>query len=395
MRAIFNCERAMKNVANNKGSRFQNNVAAVNWTFHLAVPLWLREHNSPPTQLTRIIAFLSLRNGDIEARNEITRPSSLLRAKGRRITWTVAFLHRIDSESTESPSRAIPSRERNDNLAAHRGATMSKSQSELRWHLSRGDEPSCLLTECELQHLTELGQLRDTDLLWKPGLHGWLRADAIPGILTPPALPEERVKPIAASSLTAAKQLAVDAVGNTRSWTKHFLTALRLRYAPLAASCRNQFEILDARARTTADQLQKAIASTKALRWMEQPGSIAILLGLTLVFGTLNFAMQGLTVEAAEEVSPITHSAELMHCPQPKSGFETNRSASAADTFAGFALLTDPGVTSEPDSNPTEPVPLPMKKPAKASVDKSAYRAAREPKPMRFGTVGFAYDPQN
>lgn len=271
---------------------------------------------------------------------------------------------------------------------------MSKSQSELRWHLSRGDEPSCLLTEQELQRLAELGQLRETDLLWKPGLHGWRRADAIPGVLTPPALPEEGVKPFARSLLTAATRRLKAAGNNAHAWTKRLLVALRISYRRLAASSRKKFEILDTYARKAAEYLHQRIARTKALRWIEQPGGIAILLGLTLFFGTLNLVMQGLSVEA-EEASPIIRSTQLMHCPQPKSGFEISPSASNTDIFAGFALLTDPGVPSELDANPIENVPLPMRKPQKAGIEKSAYRAVRQPKPMRFGTVGFAYNPQN
>jgi hypothetical protein len=286
------------------------------------------------------------------------------------------------------------------------GITMSKSQSELRWHLSRGDEPSRLITECELQLLAELGQLKETDLLWKPGLKGWQPADAIPGVLIPPALPKEGVEPTARLSRVPADSRRLDgALEIARAWTakaaKHLSIFLRVRRPQFAASCRKLFELFQAHQRKANARLQQAIAGTKVLRWIDHRGGIAVLLGLTLLFGTLNFAMRGFAVEAEpvskdfREASLVTRSGALSTCPQPKQSSEDDESTSKADIFAGFALLTESDAESGSVSNPVVAVPLPTRKPSKAGDERTATRAAREPKPMRFGTVGFAYDPQH
>jgi len=269
---------------------------------------------------------------------------------------------------------------------------MSKSRSELRWHLSRGDEPSCLITECELQQLVELGQLKETDLLWKPGLVGWRRADTIPGVLAPPVLPAQKAERIDRALFAGAMQQINRATASTLAWTKRVPRTLQVTRVRSVKFCKTQFDSLDAKVGRFAETLQQTIARTKPLRWIDRPGIIAILLGLALVLGTLNFAMQGFAVEA-EEASVIPK-GELASCPQPKRDSEISHSTSNADTFMGFALLTDAVAISETDLNPTEPVPLPTRKPAKASVGKTAMRVAREPRPMRFGTLGFAYDPQ-
>lgn len=273
------------------------------------------------------------------------------------------------------------------------GVTMSKSQSELRWHLSRGDEPSRLITERELQLLIELGELKDSDLLWKPGQIGWQRADVIPGVLAPPELPEEGTK-----SSTAARRLR-GALLLAQQRTKWLRIVLRRGRARFVAFCGRQFELFTARAQKGAEHLQRAVDRTKGLRWPYQPSGIAILLGLTLLFGTLHFAIQGFAVEA-EPASHDFHEASLdalpaglMNCPQPKK--ELMDRASNAGTFAGFALLTDSNEISEAESLPQEPVPLPTRKPEKVTSEKTSTRASREHKAMRFGTVGFAYDPQN
>jgi hypothetical protein len=271
---------------------------------------------------------------------------------------------------------------------------MSKSRSELRWHLSRGDEPSCLITERELQQLAELGQLKETDLLWKPGLVGWQRADLIPGVLTPPLLPAQKMERIGRALFAGATRHINSATAATLAWTKRVAGTLQVMRARSAKFYKMQFDSLDANARRVAETLHQTIARTKSLRWIDQPGStIAILLGLTLIFGTLNFAMQGFAVEAEE--SSLIRRGEAISCPQPKRDSEINHSANNADIFAGFALLTDSIAISETDLNPIEPMPLPTRKPAKASVGKTDMRAARESRPMRFGTLGFAYDPQN
>jgi hypothetical protein len=273
------------------------------------------------------------------------------------------------------------------------GVTMSKSQSKLQWHLSRGDEASRLITERELQLLIELGQLKDSDRLWKPGQIGWQRVDAIPGVLAPSALPQEKIK-----SSTAARRImgAILLAQERAKWLRIVFQVGRARFV---AFCRIQFELFNARAQKGAEHLQQGVDRTKGLRWIYQPGGIAILMGLTLLFGALNFAIQGFAVEAEpalqdfHEASLDAHPAALTNCPQPKK--ETMESASNVGTFAGFALLTDSNEISQADSIALEPVPLPTRKPAKASSDKPSTRSSREHKPIRFGTLGFAYDPQN
>jgi hypothetical protein len=269
---------------------------------------------------------------------------------------------------------------------------MSKSQAELRWHLSRGAERSRLITDRELQLLVGLGELKDSDLLWKPGQIGWRRADAIPGVLAPPALPEEEINSSTAASGQSAMLLA-------HAWVTRLGIVFQIRRARFVAFCRIQFERFNARAQKVAGQLQQAVDRTKCLRWIFQPGAIAILLGLTLLFGILNFAIQGFAVEAEpasrdyHEASLNAHPAGVVSCPQPKE--EVQEGANNAGSFAGFVLSTDSSEISEAESIPQDPVPLPTRKPERVSADKKSLRASREHKTLRFGAMGFAYDPQN
>ena len=60
------------------------------------------------------------------------------------------------------------------------------------WHLSRGPEHQTVISDEALRRLAELGKVDANDLLWRPGLHSWIPARSVSGLVTPPPLPVGR-----------------------------------------------------------------------------------------------------------------------------------------------------------------------------------------------------------
>ena len=67
---------------------------------------------------------------------------------------------------------------------------MHNTHAAQMWHLARGKQQRVLITDHELRLLAQQRRLHPEDLLWRRGFDGWRTAFSIPGLLTPPPLPE-------------------------------------------------------------------------------------------------------------------------------------------------------------------------------------------------------------
>ena len=62
-------------------------------------------------------------------------------------------------------------------------------QMATQWFYARGTTQHGPVDEAFLFQLAERGELGPSDLLWRPGLDSWIRADILPGLFAPPPLP--------------------------------------------------------------------------------------------------------------------------------------------------------------------------------------------------------------
>jgi len=62
-------------------------------------------------------------------------------------------------------------------------------QMATQWFYARDTTQHGPVDEAFLFQLAERGELGPSDLLWRPGLDSWIRADILPGLFAPPPLP--------------------------------------------------------------------------------------------------------------------------------------------------------------------------------------------------------------
>jgi hypothetical protein len=269
---------------------------------------------------------------------------------------------------------------------------MPKLQFELRWHLSRGSEPSCLLSEQELHLLAELGELRPTDLLWKPGLKDWMPADSIPGLLMPP----HQIPNFSAMHGSFARLQS-----SFRSAVVHLHNRLNLGVALGSTS----FSLVRRRsklfARIALRRLKEPIGilyfgSTQ--RRIDHPRWVAALAITIFILAATTLTIRGIGPVEAETTAGIynhTHSRNAGQCPAPIYARDHGLQQVAANTVAGFAVVPPDDVSSSTQAGlPDAAMPLPSRKPAFAKQVRVSMRSAHKPKHMRFGGMGFAYEAQ-
>jgi hypothetical protein len=265
------------------------------------------------------------------------------------------------------------------------------------WHLSRGNKTHGPITHRELLLLAELGQVRGDDLLWRAGFYGWRTANSLPGLLTPPPLPNT------ASFIAATRT-------HLRKFN-HWLIAQRQGEIGLLA--KDWSRSIQLRVRDVHTHIRQADGIFPAR--MQNPQLLAAL--LLFVAGVFAFdvarhhSFATSTQAAPNDLgSPELRRAELSSTADPvvslpstdqprleESTIEqaTDESVNAKDPSPPNEIVpvTDsvsevPSISVSPE--PSSAIPLPTKKPAKPVKPVTTAQAVR-PKPMRFGTIGFNY----
>jgi hypothetical protein len=305
---------------------------------------------------------------------------------------------------------------------------MVRAEASFAWHLKRGQKIYSSISHRELRLLAEQGHLRPDDLLWRPGLSSWTSVSSVPGV--PPLLPRQTTQ----WDLTKISALF---------WTRMsalFLAASNDFYR-LILSTRQHAPSIKGRLQLAYDRVAShwpAFNLIELLRHVRLQGIAAGLLVMAVFVGALDFAMKsssatGNKAHIANSVTPKFQDRPSAALAGPRPLW-TNPSASKpaldlteAEVFnvsnghptGGFVLASNQPSESESESvaqapRPTqvfpsvagtEAVPLPTKKPDRSFVKEAQPNAAtlkriaqrprgREPKSMRFGIIGYNYNPQ-
>ena len=302
---------------------------------------------------------------------------------------------------------------------------MVRAEARFAWHLKRGQKIYSSISHRELRLLAELGHLRSDDLLWRPGLSSWTSVSSVPGV--PPLLPRQTTQ----WDLTKISGLF---------WTR--MSALFLAasndFCRLILSTRQHAPSIKGRLQLAYNRVAShwtAFNLIEVRRHVRPQGIAAGLLVMAVFIGTLDFAMKsssatGNKAHTANSVTPkfqdrpSTALAGLRPLWTNPSASKPALDLTEAEVFnvsnghptGGFVLASNQTSESETESvaRPTqvfqsiagtEAVPLPTKKPDRSFVKEAQPNAAtlkriaqrprgREPKSMRFGIIGYNYNPQ-
>ena len=303
---------------------------------------------------------------------------------------------------------------------------MVRAEAGFAWHLKRGQQIYSSISHRELRLLAELGHLRPDDLLWRPGLGSWTSVSSVPGV--PPLLPTKQwnLTKIGAQFWTrmsapflAASNDFCRLILSTRQHAPSIKGWLQLAYNRVASNWR-AFNLIEVR------------------RHVRPQGIAAVLLVMAVFVGAIDFAMKSssATVNKAQIANSVApkfqdRPSTALAGPRPlwtnPSQLKPALDLTEAEVFnlsnghptGGFVLASNQISESETESvaqaltpSPvfqsvagTEAVPLPTKKPDRSFVKEAQPNAAtlkriakrprgRESKSMRFGIIGYNYNPQ-
>ena len=308
---------------------------------------------------------------------------------------------------------------------------MDRAEARFAWHLKRGQKIYSSISHRELRLLADLGHLRSDDLVWRPGLGSWTSVSSVRGV--PPLLPPRDSR---------TKQWDLTKIG-AQFWSR--MSALFLApssdFCKLILSTRQHAPSIKGRLQLACNQVASHWTTFNLIevrRHVRPQGIAAVLLVMAAFVGALDFAMKSSSAtvnktQIANSVAPKFQDRPSTALAGPRPLW-TNPSASKpaihlteAEVFnvsnghptGGFVLASNQISESETESvaqaltpSPvfqsvagTEAVPLPTKKPERSFVKEGQPNAAtlkriakrprgREPKSMRFGIIGYNYNPQ-
>jgi hypothetical protein len=309
--------------------------------------------------------------------------------------------------------------------------------SEPVWQLKRGQTVYKRISDRELLLLVELGHLKPGDLLRKPGLGGgWKSAEALRGLITTPQRPSGRSFIAQAYAVQTKALLAAALEGVIRSRVKVTLIAkhhVRSLNFFLLRSCPPWGKKLDLV--NVLPRVRRRIGLLIALVFLGTSG-VAVLASFGI--SAKNPTEHSLPTKlqdrqtaalASDTARPtkISNFPELQPAAEPpasqsvsnplasESAAPKSPSVSQSESTAQTKLAANPpflhpsesiaqtdpifNLPSASQSAPqTEPVPLPTRKPARPSTKAAEQivrrHGPRERKAMRFGGIGYNYDPQ-
>ena len=300
------------------------------------------------------------------------------------------------------------------------------------WHLSRGPEHRTVISDQALRALGALGKLHANDLLWRPGFESWKSAQSLPGLLAPP--PTERSDQTLAEAGWLVSRVDLDFRRLTTSmhsafigWCERILLLGRDRlqsyrfFARVYGSKANRFST------RTALKFETLLSRT------EHPRILAGILASWVLVGTIDIVLHESDADAelapknvgyVQPSSPTTTAAVSHNSNYSKSlidrdvadfalsivNFQLGESVNRVpDLVSNATSHSDPATPSglieaSSQEETLDPIPLPTRKPARLAkplnvVSKGrrvsqAARHGKQPQPLRFGTIGFAYSNQ-
>jgi hypothetical protein len=271
------------------------------------------------------------------------------------------------------------------------------------WHLSRGNEKHGPISDRELLLLAELGQLRDDDLLWRPGFDGWRTANSLPGVLNPPPLPNgartafrlrlDKIYRWLDGRVGEALAIADDWSKSIQLWVRDVYShikqakfdrgtfASRVQYPQLLAGL--LFAVVGVCALDMARHSSFATSSEAALKDSGSPELASTTLNSTAADAVILLPSEQPLLETTASDQPIHDDAGASSVIDPQPSHEIVSVGDSSSVVPSNSVLLEPST----------PIPLPVKKPAKPINSMSTAQAPR-PKPMRFGTIGFNYSDQ-
>jgi hypothetical protein len=289
--------------------------------------------------------------------------------------------------------------------------------SEPLWQLKRGQTVYKRISDRELLLLVELGHLKPGDLLRKPGLGDWKSAEALRGLITTPQRPSGcsfiaqayavQTKALLAATLEAVIRSQVKVTLIAKHHVRSLNFFLLRSYPPRG----KKFDL------AVLPRVRGQIGLLIALVFLGSTG-VAVLASFGIsaknpIEHSLPTKLQDrqtampppdtarptkisnfseLQPAAEPPASPLVSNPLASESAAPKSP-SVSQSESTAQTNPIFNL------PSASQSAPqTEPVPMPTRKPArpstKAAKQMTQRQGPRERKAMRFGSIGYNYDPQ-
>ena len=320
---------------------------------------------------------------------------------------------------------------------------MHNTHAAQMWHLARGKQQRVLVTDHELRLLAQQRRLHPEDLLWRRGFDGWRTAFSIPGLLTPPPLPETSW-----ASVEGEDRLQADATETATTFASKLLEigTLNARLGTKAISSLRQtlslgkkrlrwvsYSFIVMRRKILRLAAQAAAGSETLLSQVEHPRVLAFLLAAAVGVGTLDIAMQSSFANSAGAVPkyqdrPLERAATSASVSTLQLGWPLFPEKAGNDTLVEYALSGFQPTTSknsiesvergEPIQSSAvasvaqemaepEMVPMPTRKPKQGSASlnlgsERAYIAPKrmaqkkqrqigQPNSMRFGTIGFNY----
>jgi GYF domain 2 len=302
---------------------------------------------------------------------------------------------------------------------------MDRAEARFAWHLKRGQKIYSSISHRELRLLAELGHLRPDDLLWRPGLGSWTSVSSVPGV---PPLDSQ------------TKQWDLTKIG-ALFWTRMsapFLAASN-DFCRLILSTRQHAPAIKARLQLAYNRVAShwtAFNLIGVLRHVRPEGIAAVLLVMAVFVGALDFAMKSSSATANKaqiansvapkfqdrpstagpralwtnpsQLKPALHltEAEVFNVSNghPTGGFALASNQTSESKTESVAQALSPSLVFQSVAG-TEAVPLPTKKPDRSFLKEAQPNAAtlkriaqrprgREPKSIRFGIIGYNYNPQ-
>ena len=306
---------------------------------------------------------------------------------------------------------------------------MVRAEAGFAWHLKRGQQIYSSISHRELRLLAELGHLRPDDLLWRPGLGSWTSVSSVPGV--PPLLPPR---------YSQTKQWDLTKIG-AQFWTRMsapFLAASN-DFCRLILSTRQHAPSIKGWLQLAYNRVAsnwRAFNLIEVRRHVRPQGIAAVLLVMAVFVGAIDFAMKSssATVNKAQiansvapkfqdrpstagprdlwtnpsQLKPALHrtEAEVFNVSNghPTGGFVLASNQTSESKTESVAQALSPSQVFQSVAG-TEAVPLPTKKPDRSFVKEAQPNAAtlkriakrprgRESKSMRFGIIGYNYNPQ-